>query len=161
IFACLTASCTLEMSLSNPNSGVWTPITSRPSSLYFSYNALMCGCAFWQLKQLYVQNSTSTTFSPTASLIDTPSVLIRPVEPVISLALGYSSSLPALRSASKTSCFSPVPRSGEPDLPASPDVPEAVCTFFLPETPVSPLVLLALCGPPLGCLFALDFAPAV
>src|SRR5215210_2874129 len=135
IFACLTASCTLEMSFSNPNSGVWTPITSRPSSLYFSYNALMCGCAFWQLKQLYVQNSTNTTFSPTASLTDTSSVLIRPVEPVISLALGYSFSLFAIRSASENACFSPVSRSGEPDLPASPEEPETVCSSFSPEAP--------------------------
>src|SRR5829696_537047 len=139
MFACLTASRTLEISFSNPNSGVWTPITSSPSSLYSSYNALMCGCASWQLKQLYVQNSTSTTFSPAASLIETPSVLIRPVEPVISLALEYSVSLFAIRSASETACFSPVSRSGEPDLSASPDEPETVCSSLSPEAPVQPL----------------------
>src|SRR5215216_924959 len=140
------------MSFSNPNSGVWAPITSSPSSLYSSCNALMCGCAFWQLKQLYVQNSTSTTFSP-ASFIDTPSVLIRPVQPVISLAREYLSSLLAIRSASETacSCFSPVSRSGGPDLSVSSEEP---------ETTVSPLTFPLLCGPTFGCLSTFACTPA-
>src|SRR5215210_7565794 len=140
MFSRATASRTLEMSLSNPNSGEWTPTTSRPSSLYFSYNLLICGCAFWQLKQLYVQNSTSTTFSPAASLRETPSVLIRPVEPANSLARSYSFSLLAIRSASETVCsgFSPASRPEDPDLPASSEEPEAVCCSFSSETSVLP-----------------------
>src|SRR5215203_6456561 len=91
----------------------------------------MCGWAFWQLKQLYVQNSTSTTFSPAASFIERPSVLMRPVEPVISLARVYLASLLAIRSASEISglCFALASRFTGLDLSVSLEGP--VANFFI------------------------------
>src|ERR1700679_2490132 len=57
-----TALRTFDSSFSNGNSGVCTPMITRPYSLYFSFQALMYGSVRRQLIQEYVQKSTRTTF---------------------------------------------------------------------------------------------------
>src|SRR4029078_2814483 len=52
---------TLSTSPSNVNSGVWTPMTTSPCSLYLAAHARMYGAVRSQLMQVYVQKSTSTT----------------------------------------------------------------------------------------------------
>src|SRR4051794_30705540 len=49
------------MSCSNENSGVWTPMTTRPSSRYACDQARTYGSVRSQLMQVSVQKSTSTT----------------------------------------------------------------------------------------------------
>ena len=56
-----TACRTLSIFFSKSNSGVCTPITTRPWSLYFSAQARTYGSVRSQLMQVYVQKSTSTT----------------------------------------------------------------------------------------------------
>src|SRR3989338_6102298 len=86
-----TAVATLLYSFSNSNSGVCTPIITKPLSLYFSYHALRYGVVRWQLIQLYVQKSTRITFLPIRLLmvIGFPSVFIKPSGVVISFANSY------------------------------------------------------------------------
>src|SRR3989344_3556764 len=64
---------------------------TRPLSLYFSYQAFKYGVVRWQLMQLYVQKSIRITFLPTRSftVIDLPSVFIKPSGVVISFASLY------------------------------------------------------------------------
>src|ERR687897_752456 len=57
------ASRTFSTSRSNENSGVWTPMTTRPRSRYFSDHARTKASVRSQLMQVYVQKSTRTTFS--------------------------------------------------------------------------------------------------
>src|SRR6476661_6788696 len=56
-----TAVLTLAGSFSKPNSGAWTPITTRPASLYFAAHAFMYGSSRRLLMHEYVQKLTSTT----------------------------------------------------------------------------------------------------
>src|SRR3989338_11707119 len=86
-----TAVATLLYSFSNSNSGVCTPIITKPLSLYFSYHALRYGVVRWQLIQLYVKKSTRITFLPIRPLIviGFPSVFIKPSGVVISFANSY------------------------------------------------------------------------
>src|SRR5580765_6286487 len=60
-FNARTAVVTLARSCSNENSGVCTPITTRPESRYFAAQLLMYGCGRSELMQVYVQKDTSTT----------------------------------------------------------------------------------------------------
>src|SRR3989344_8773617 len=64
---------------------------TNPLSLYFSYHAFKYGVVRWQLIQLYVQKSISTTFLPINSLRVSGllSVLIKPSGVVISFASSY------------------------------------------------------------------------
>src|ERR1700689_1530732 len=57
-----TAFRTLPRSFSKANSGVCTPMTTRPLSLYLSAHARIYGKVRRQLIQEYVQKSTRTTF---------------------------------------------------------------------------------------------------
>src|SRR5215467_11071515 len=52
---------TLARSFSTENSGVWTPMTTRPRSLYFAAHARTYGSVRSQLTHVYVQKSTTTT----------------------------------------------------------------------------------------------------
>src|SRR5216684_4606659 len=52
---------TLSSFFSNSNSGVWTPMTTKPTSLYFSAHPRTYGSVRNQLMQVYVQNWTRTT----------------------------------------------------------------------------------------------------
>src|SRR5258706_15938051 len=61
-FKSKTAFFTLAGSFSKPNSGAWTPITTKPASLYFSAQAFMYGSSLRLLMHEYVQKLTSTTF---------------------------------------------------------------------------------------------------
>src|SRR6185369_4441 len=79
-FSVRTASCTFGRSFSNENSGVCTPITTSPASLYFSAHALMYGSGRSELMQVYVQKSTSTTF-PRSDLPVSGSELSQPSAP--------------------------------------------------------------------------------
>src|SRR3990167_10937411 len=85
------AAATFSFCFSNSNSGVCTPMITNPLSLYFSYHAFKYGVVLWQLIQLYVQKSIKIIFLPTSSLtvIDLPSVFIKPSGVVISLANSY------------------------------------------------------------------------
>src|ERR1700678_3808509 len=56
-----TAFFTFAGFFSKPNSGVWTPITTRPASLYFAAQASMYGSSRRLLMHEYVQKLTSTT----------------------------------------------------------------------------------------------------
>src|ERR1700722_9315384 len=56
-----TALRTFVSSFSKGNSGVWTPMMTRPLSLYFSFHALIYGNVRRQLIQEYVQKSIRTT----------------------------------------------------------------------------------------------------
>src|SRR3954447_1320156 len=56
------ASRTFSTSRSNGNSGVWTPMTTRPRSRYFSDHARTKASVRSQLMHVYVQKSTRTTF---------------------------------------------------------------------------------------------------
>src|SRR5258708_23362963 len=49
-------------SCSNENSGVWTPITTKPASLYLVAQLLRNGSGRMELMQVYVQKLTSVTF---------------------------------------------------------------------------------------------------
>src|SRR4029077_12780113 len=60
-FKSSTAFFTLAGSFSKPNSGAWTPITTRPASLYFAAQAFMYGSSRRLLMHEYVQKLTSTT----------------------------------------------------------------------------------------------------
>src|SRR5437667_2683680 len=71
---------TLSMSPSNPNSGVWTPITVRPSPRYLSAHARRYGSVRSQLTQVYVQKSTRT-IRPRRLLGASGSELSHPVAP--------------------------------------------------------------------------------
>src|SRR5712692_8489040 len=51
----------LSSFFSNSNSGVWTPMTTKPTSLYFSAHPRTYGSVRNQLMHVYVQNWTSTT----------------------------------------------------------------------------------------------------
>src|SRR6476646_10898952 len=53
--------------LPNSNSGVWTPMTTRPTGAYCRFHALMYGAVRIQLTQVYSQKSTSTTLPRRAS----------------------------------------------------------------------------------------------
>src|SRR6266851_8269009 len=57
----LAARRTFSMSCSKGNSGVWTPITTSPSSRYFFAHARRYGRVRSQLMQVKVQKSTATT----------------------------------------------------------------------------------------------------
>ena len=59
--AASTAARTFDVTCSNANSGVCTPMITSPSSWYAAYHALRCGSVRRQLMQEYVQKSTSTT----------------------------------------------------------------------------------------------------
>src|SRR5436189_6427961 len=61
-----TAFFTLAGSFSNPNSGAWTPITTRPASLYFAAQAFMYGSSRRLLIHEYVQKFTTTTLPRSA-----------------------------------------------------------------------------------------------
>src|ERR1700683_3976227 len=65
-FKSTTAFFTLAGFFSKPNSGAWTPITTRPASLYFAAHAFMYGSSRRLLMQEYVQKLTSTTFPRSA-----------------------------------------------------------------------------------------------
>src|SRR5882724_1374170 len=66
IFRSETAFFTLAGSFSKPNSGEWTPTTTRPASLYFAAQAFMYGNSLRLLMHEYVQKLTSTTFPRSA-----------------------------------------------------------------------------------------------
>src|ERR1700733_15733035 len=68
-FKSTTAFFTLAGFFSKPNSGAWTPITTRPASLYFAAHAFMYGNSRRLLMQEYVQKLTSTTFPRSALLL--------------------------------------------------------------------------------------------
>src|ERR1700730_15353825 len=55
-----TAFFTFAGSFSKPNSGEWTPMTTRPASSYFAAHALMYGSSRRLLTQEYVKKLTST-----------------------------------------------------------------------------------------------------
>src|ERR671916_645236 len=55
------AAITLSTSRSNPNSGVWTPITVRPCSWYLAAHSRTYGSVLSQFTHVYVQNCTATT----------------------------------------------------------------------------------------------------
>src|ERR1051325_7463946 len=80
IFKSNTAFLTLAGSFSNPNSGEWTPITTRPASLYFAAHAFMYGSSRRLLMQEYVQKLTSTTF-PRSDLPLNPAEFSQPTAP--------------------------------------------------------------------------------
>src|SRR6202035_1972127 len=61
---------TLAGSVSKSNSGAWTPITTRPASLYLAAQAFMYGSSRRLLMQEYVQKLTSTTFPRSALLLN-------------------------------------------------------------------------------------------
>ena len=61
-FKLRTAFSTFISSCSNENSGVCTPITTKPASLYFAVQFLKYGNGRMELMQVYVQKSTSVTF---------------------------------------------------------------------------------------------------
>src|SRR6266550_3681627 len=69
-----------SMLCSNENSGVCTPITTRPWSLYFSSHARTYGSVRSQLMQVYVQKLTTTTF-PRRSLGSSCAELSQSVAP--------------------------------------------------------------------------------
>ena len=56
-----TAARTLEVTCSNANSGVCTPMTTRPFVWYAAYHAFRCGSVRRQLMHEYVQKSINTT----------------------------------------------------------------------------------------------------
>src|SRR4051794_7822576 len=64
-----TALFTLARSFSNPNSGEWTPITTRPASLYFAAQAWMYGSSRRLFIHEYVQNFPSTPLPSTGLLV--------------------------------------------------------------------------------------------
>src|SRR5882724_13146656 len=70
IFRSETAFFTLAGSFSKPNSGEWTPTTTRPASLYFAAQAFMYGSSRRLLMHEYVQKLTSTTFPRSALLLN-------------------------------------------------------------------------------------------
>src|SRR5262249_55518264 len=61
---------TFAGSFSKPNSGAWTPITTRPASLYFAAHAFIYGSSRRLLIHEYVQKLTSTTFPCSALLFN-------------------------------------------------------------------------------------------
>src|SRR6266568_9656990 len=61
-FKLWTEFCTFTGSCSNENSGVCTPITVKPASLYFSAQFLRYGNGRRELMQVNVQKSTIKTF---------------------------------------------------------------------------------------------------
>src|SRR5271165_1819242 len=61
-FKFLTAFSTFLRSCSNENSGVCTPITTKPASLYFAAQSLKYGNGRIELMQVYVQKLISATF---------------------------------------------------------------------------------------------------
>src|SRR5215467_8539265 len=63
---------TLARSFSKPNSGAWTPTTTRPASLYFAAQAFMYGSSRKLLMHEYVQKLTSTTFPRNALPLNGP-----------------------------------------------------------------------------------------
>src|SRR6185369_17360293 len=65
---------TFSVGLSNAYSGVYTPTTTRPLSLYFSCQLSTWGSVLRQLTQSKVQKSTSTTW-PCSLAIDSGSEL--------------------------------------------------------------------------------------
>src|SRR5579872_5279937 len=65
-----TAFFTLAGPFSNPNSGAWTPMTTKPASLYFAAQAFMYGSSRRLLMHEYVQKLTSTTFPRSALLVN-------------------------------------------------------------------------------------------
>src|SRR3989344_3044818 len=65
----LAAFSTFARTFSNANSGVCTPMMTRPSSLYFSYHERKYGSVRWQLMHEYIQISMSTGFFPLNSPI--------------------------------------------------------------------------------------------
>src|SRR5215831_4282341 len=71
-FKSSTAFFTLARSFSKPNSGAWTPITTRPAFLYFAAHAFMYGSSRRLLMHEYVQKLTSTTFPRRALLLNGP-----------------------------------------------------------------------------------------
>ena len=75
-----TAARTFSGSFSNSNSGVWTPMMSRPSSAYLSCQSLRYGRVRMQLTQVYVQKS-SRTILPLRSSTVSGSEFIQPSRP--------------------------------------------------------------------------------
>src|SRR5437899_12535300 len=60
----------LAGSFSKPNSGAWTPMTTKPASLYFAAQAFMYGSSRRLLMHEYVQKLTSTTLPRNALLLN-------------------------------------------------------------------------------------------
>ena len=52
-----TAACTFDATCSNANSGVCTPMITKPSLWYVAYHAFRCGSVRRQLMHEYVQKS--------------------------------------------------------------------------------------------------------
>src|SRR6516162_9065279 len=71
---------TLARSFSKPNSGAWTPITTKPAFLYFAAHAFMYGSSRRLLMHEYVQKLTSTTF-PRRALLLSGTELSQPTAP--------------------------------------------------------------------------------
>src|SRR3954451_7833997 len=59
----------LSRFFSKENSGVCTPIVTRPASRYFSDHARTYGSVRNQLMHVYVQKSTATTFPRSSSTV--------------------------------------------------------------------------------------------
>src|SRR6476620_6198892 len=90
-FAPLT---TLASTFSKAYSGVCTPMTSKPSSRYASYQPPTCGVDRWQLIQEYAQKGMSTTLpgNDFRSIGAFPGVLSHFVMPLMSGAVPQLSS---------------------------------------------------------------------
>src|SRR5215203_2576443 len=71
---------TFRKSCSTSNSGVWTPIVTRPCSLYFSAQARIYGAVRSQLTHVNVQKFTRTT-CPRRSSGERGSELSHPLAP--------------------------------------------------------------------------------
>src|SRR5712691_7268391 len=63
---------TLGRSCSNENSGVCTPITTSPASLYLAAQLLMYGIGRSELIHVYVQKLTSTTLPRSDFVLSAP-----------------------------------------------------------------------------------------
>src|SRR5580698_5156613 len=79
-FRSRTAFSTLPRSCSNENSGVCTPITVRPASLYFAAQLFTYGKGRSELMHVYVQKSTRTTL-PRSDLPFNGAELSQPMSP--------------------------------------------------------------------------------
>src|ERR1700735_782469 len=107
IFKSRTAFSTFDRSFSNANSGVCTPITTSPASLYFAAQPSTYGKARRQLMQEYVQKSITTTL-PRNDLLLSAGELIQPTAPPRS-GIGPSSGRTGAAALTGTSPALPAP----------------------------------------------------
>src|SRR4029079_8306140 len=91
---CVAPLSTFPAFFSNAYSGLCTPTTSRPRSLYLSYQSTTCGMARWQLMHEYAQKSIRTILprSDFRSTGASPGVLSQLAIPLISGAAPQLSS---------------------------------------------------------------------